>query len=143
MSTPPPLPHMLPARNSISRSKPRGTCTAEEDAALRIIVDREGEGRWIAKARELRAKLTPFYKRLTAAAIARGETPVTYGRIAAQCLHRFVVFFFFFLYTVIFPHLPEDEKMKANVYRHIIYTCEFNTPLPIQQFMKMFRGDGR
>ncbi|CAM9556062.1 unnamed protein product, partial [Laminaria digitata] len=65
-----------------------GTYTVEEDEALRTIVDREGEGRWIAKARDLQEALEPFYKRLTDAAIAKGETPVAYGRIAAQCLHR-------------------------------------------------------
>ena len=60
---------------------------------MRIIVDREGEGRWIAKARELQATLEPFYQHLTEAAIAKGETPVAYGRIAAQCLHRCVCVF--------------------------------------------------
>ncbi|CAM9238593.1 unnamed protein product [Ectocarpus fasciculatus] len=65
-----------------------GAWLPEEDKALRVIVVRDGEGGWKGKARELNSSMAPLHQELTLKAVARGESPVVYGRNAAQCLHR-------------------------------------------------------
>lgn len=61
---------------------------AEEDEALRGIVRRDGVGKWKEKSEKLNEAMERRYKAMTTATIAKGETPVEYGRVAAQCLHR-------------------------------------------------------
>ncbi|CAM9775333.1 unnamed protein product [Ectocarpus sp. 12 AP-2014] len=65
-----------------------GAWLLEEDKVLRAIVVRDGEGVWKGKARELNSSMAPLHQKLTLKAIAQGESPVVYGRNAAQCLHR-------------------------------------------------------
>ncbi|CAM9187554.1 unnamed protein product [Ectocarpus sp. 8 AP-2014] len=65
-----------------------GAWLHEEDKVLRVIVVRDGEGVWKGKARELNSSMAALHQKLTLKAIARGESPVVYGRNAAQCLHR-------------------------------------------------------
>lgn len=62
---------------------------AEEDQALRGIVHRDGVGSWKEKAEELNAAMANHYQAMAIAAAAGGEDAVEYGRVAAQCLHRY------------------------------------------------------
>lgn len=50
---------------------------------------RNGEGKWKEKSEKLNEVMASCYKAMTTAAIAKGEAPVEYGRVAAQCLHRY------------------------------------------------------
>lgn len=56
---------------------------------MRGIVRHDGEGGWKEKSEKLNEALASRYKAMIAAAVAKGETPVEYGRVAAQCLHRY------------------------------------------------------
>lgn len=49
---------------------------------------RDGEGNWKEKSEKLNEVMESRYKAMATAAIAKGEAPVKFGRIAAQCLHR-------------------------------------------------------
>lgn len=55
---------------------------------MRVIVGREGESEWAQKAAELNKTMKPMYDRLALKALANGETPTHFGRVATQCLQR-------------------------------------------------------
>eukprot|EP00903_Cladosiphon_okamuranus_P016990 g15659.t1 len=74
--------------NGGGRQAKGGPWTLEEDEALRGIVGRDGEGNWREKSEKLNEAMGSRYRAMTTAAIAKGEAPVEYGRVAAQCLHR-------------------------------------------------------
>ena len=50
---------------------------------------RDGDGKWKEKSEKLNEAMASRYKDMAAAAVAKGEAPVEYGRVAAQCLHRY------------------------------------------------------
>lgn len=63
---------------------------AEEDDTLRNIVSRDGEGKWKEKSEELNYVMASHYEAMVAVAAAKGDHAVQqYGRVAAQCLHRY------------------------------------------------------
>ena len=55
---------------------------------MRGIVGRDGPGKWKEKSEKLNETMKSRYKAMAAAAVVKGETPVEYGRVASQCLHR-------------------------------------------------------
>lgn len=78
--------HFLPNKNA-----------GNEDDTLRSIVERDGEGKWKEKSEELNAAMASHYKAMTLTAVAKGKRPVEHGRVAAQCLHRYVAIIAWFL----------------------------------------------
>ncbi|CAM9514174.1 unnamed protein product, partial [Ectocarpus sp. 8 AP-2014] len=75
--------------NGGGRQAKGGRWTAEEDDTLRNIVSRDGEGKWKEKSEELNYVMASHYEAMTAVATAKGDHAVQqYGRVAAQCLHR-------------------------------------------------------
>ena len=94
---------------------------AEEDEALRTIVGRDGEGKWKLKANELNHLMEGHYKSLALKAKDNNEPPVEYGRVAAQCLHRLVVLFFFF--STFLDKIFFSLKSSLLLFTPLIFVC--------------------
>lgn len=82
-----PYPTLIPTPQNLETSNEKQNA-AEEDETLRGIVKRDEVGKWKEKAEKLNKAMASRYKAMTDTAVAKGEAPVQYGRVAAQCLHR-------------------------------------------------------